>query len=59
MRKITLEKGEFTLKDSVIELLERKVTPFGTSAKADIPKKHIGKRIYFFAAQKNEWSFSK
>jgi putative transposon-encoded protein len=46
MRKITLEKGEFTLKDSVIELLERKVTPFGTSAKADIPKKHIGKRIY-------------
>lgn len=46
MRKINLEKGEFTLKDKVVELLERRVTPFGTSAKADVPKKHMGKRAY-------------
>jgi putative transposon-encoded protein len=26
--------------------LERLVTPFGTSAKADVPKKYIGRRVY-------------
>jgi putative transposon-encoded protein len=46
MKVITLEKGEFTLKDTVIELLERKITPIGTSGKADVPKRHLGKRAY-------------
>ncbi|MEW6295326.1 MAG: DUF2080 family transposase-associated protein [Candidatus Diapherotrites archaeon] len=27
-------------------MLERTITPFGTSAKADVPKKYIGKRAY-------------
>ena len=26
--------------------LKRKVTPFGTSAKVDCPKEHIGKDVY-------------
>ncbi|RZN15791.1 MAG: DUF2080 family transposase-associated protein [Methanosarcinales archaeon] len=26
--------------------LEKIVTPFGTSAKADFPKKYIGRRVY-------------
>jgi putative transposon-encoded protein len=46
-RKIELKKQELILKDCEIEgFLERVVTPFGTSAKADVPKKYIGRRVY-------------
>ncbi len=46
-RKIELKKEELILKDSEIEgFLERVVTPFGTSAKADVPRKFIGRRVY-------------
>lgn len=46
-RMIELKKGKLVLKEDEIEgFLERKVTPFGTSAKADVPKKYIGKRAY-------------
>jgi putative transposon-encoded protein len=46
-RIIELKKEELILKDSGIEgFLERVVTPFGTSAKADVPKKYIGRRVY-------------
>ena len=46
MRKITINKQKFVLEDNVLEVLERTVKPFGTSAKADIPKKYMGKRMY-------------
>lgn len=46
MRRITINKEQFTLQDNVVEVLERTVKPFGTSAKADIPKKYMGKRLY-------------
>ncbi|MCE8429472.1 MAG: DUF2080 family transposase-associated protein [Candidatus Methanoperedens sp.] len=46
-RILELKKDELTLKESEIEgFLERVVTPFGTSAKADVPKKYIGRRVY-------------
>jgi putative transposon-encoded protein len=46
-RIIELKKEELILKDSEIEgFLERVVTPFGTSAKADVPRKYIGRRVY-------------
>ena len=46
-RTIKLRKELLTFKDSEIEgFLERVVTPFGTSAKADVPKKYIGRRVY-------------
>lgn len=46
-RNIELKKTELILKDSEIDgFLERVVTPFGTSAKADVPKKYIGRRVY-------------
>ena len=46
-RIIELKKDELTLKENEIEgFLERVVTPFGTSAKADVPKKYIGRRVY-------------
>ena len=46
-RNVELKKTELVLKDSEIDgFLERVVTPFGTSAKADVPKKYIGRRDY-------------
>jgi len=47
MRRITLEKGKLVLvEDEVLGFLERRVTPFGNSAKVDCPKRFIGKRVY-------------
>jgi putative transposon-encoded protein len=46
MREISLKNKEFTLKDNVLALLEREIKPFGTSAKADVPKKYLGKKAY-------------
>ncbi len=46
-RKIELKQGNLTLNDKEIEgFLERTVTPIGTSAKADVPRRYIGKRVY-------------
>jgi len=46
-RKIELNKGSLTLHDKEIEgFLERIVTPIGTSAKADVPRRYLGKRVY-------------
>jgi putative transposon-encoded protein len=46
-RTIELNKGKLILIDQKIEgFLERIVTPIGTSGKADVPKKYIGRRVY-------------
>lgn len=46
MRKIKLEKGNFTMEDEVIGFIEKRVTKFGSGAKIDCPKEHLGKRVY-------------
>lgn len=46
MRKIELKEGDFTLKENVEVVYEKKITPFGNSAKLDAPKKYIGWRAY-------------
>ena len=46
MRTITLIDDDLTLKDNVEVFYEKRVTPFGTSAKVDAPKKYIGQRAY-------------
>ena len=47
MRKIILSGGRLTLlEDQILGFLERRVTPFGTSAKVDCPKEYMGKRAY-------------
>jgi putative transposon-encoded protein len=47
MRRITLNEGELQLnEDEVLGFIEKKVTPFGNSAKVDCPKEYIGKRAY-------------
>lgn len=46
-RTVEVTNKEFKLKDKkVAAVLERTVTTFGNSAKADIPKKYVGKRLY-------------
>ena len=46
-RIIKLNKGKLQLtQDNVEGFLERTVTPIGTSAKADIPKRYLGKKVY-------------
>jgi len=42
-----LNKGRLVLEeDEILGFLERRVTPFGNSAKVDCPKRFIGKRVY-------------
>lgn len=46
-RKVEVVDKEFRLTDKkVVAVLERTVTPFGNSAKADVPVKYVGKRVY-------------
>lgn len=46
-RKIELKQGQLILHDKEIEgFLERIVTPIGTSAKADVPRRYLGRRVY-------------
>ena len=53
MRIIKLNKGKLVLKDEEVEgFLERVVTPIGTYAKADVPKKYLGKRVYVIVTKK-------
>ena len=53
MRIIKLNKGKLSLKDDEVEgFLERVVTPIGTSAKADVPRKYLGKRVYVLITKK-------
>ena len=53
MRIIKLNKGKLVLKDEEIEgFLERVVTPIGTSAKADVPRRYLGKRVYVIITKK-------
>ncbi len=46
MRNINIINGKLTLKEDVKIIFEKIVTKFGTSAKADVQKKYIGKRAY-------------
>ena len=46
-RKVEVIDKEFRLTDKkVTAVLDRTVTNFGNSAKADVPKKYVGKRAY-------------
>jgi len=45
-KKVKLEKGNLTIQDEIELLFEKVVTKFGTGAKADVPKKYIGRKVY-------------
>ena len=46
MRNINVIKNKLSLSEEVEIVFEKKITKFGNSAKADVPKKYIGKRAY-------------
>jgi len=46
MRKIKVEKGKLNLIDDIEAIYEKKITKFGSGAKIDAPKEHLGKRVY-------------
>ncbi len=47
MRKITVENGTLVLTDdTVVGFFKKKVTKFGTGAKIDCSKEHLGKTVY-------------
>lgn len=53
MRIVKVNKGKLILKDEEIEgFLERIATPIGTSAKADVPRRYLGKRVYVIITKK-------
>lgn len=53
MRIVKLNKGKLALKDDKIEgFLERIVTPIGTSAKVDVPKRYLKRRAYVIICKK-------
>lgn len=46
-RKIEVLKNTLKLTHNQIEgILERTVTPIGTSAKADVPKRYLKRKVY-------------
>lgn len=38
--------GKISITDDVLEIYEKKVTPYGNGAKLDAQKKHMGRRAY-------------
>ena len=53
MRIIKLNKGKLFLREDEVDgFLERVVTPIGTSAKADVPRRYLGKRVYVIITKK-------
>jgi len=44
--KIELTRETVTLTDEIEGFIQKKVTPFGTGAKVDCPKEHLGKTVY-------------
>ena len=46
VKKINLKEGKLSITDDVKLVFEKVVTKFGTGAKADIPRKYLGKKVY-------------
>ena len=46
VRKIDITKERIILRDEVETIYEKRTTPFGNSAKLDVPKKYIDRRAY-------------
>lgn len=46
MRKIQMQKGKLQLTDDIEQIYEKTITKFGTGAKIDAPKDHIGRKVY-------------
>jgi len=52
MKKPKIKKQTEIKVTGIAGFFEKKVTPFGTGAKVDYPKKYLGKKVYLII-QKN------
>ena len=43
---VAVTGGKISITDTVLEIYEKKVTPYGNGAKIDAQKKDIGRRAY-------------
>lgn len=41
-----MQKGKLQLTDDIEQIYEKTITKFGTGAKIDAPKDHIGRKVY-------------
>ena len=46
MRSIKLMQNKLEVKDDIELLYEKTITKFGSGAKIDAPKEHLGKKVY-------------
>ncbi len=46
MRKIKMKDKKFELTDKIEFVYEKTITKYGTGAKIDAPKEHLGKKVY-------------
>ena len=46
MRKIIMKDKKFQLTDEIEFVYEKTITKYGTGAKVDAPKEHLGKKVY-------------
>lgn len=46
-----VSSGKIRITDNVLEIYEKKITPYGNGAKLDAQKKHIGKRAYIIVLE--------
>ena len=51
MRKVPMNSTTKLTINNIEGFYIRTVTPFGTSAKVDCPKKHLGKTVYLVVTQ--------
>lgn len=48
VRKIKINNKKIKFEDSFEGFFEKEITKFGTGAKIDAPKEHLGKKVYVF-----------
>ena len=46
MVKINVANQKIELADDIIKIYEKTINKFGTGAKIDAPKAHLGKKVY-------------
>lgn len=46
MRTLKIINGKLILRDNILEVFEKEVTPHGNGAKIPCLKKYIGKKVY-------------
>jgi putative transposon-encoded protein len=52
-RKIKVNKNKISFEEEFEGMFEKIITKFGTGAKIDAPKEHIGKKVLIFIKAKD------